>query len=459
MLQVHSPSTGVLLGELVEDDPSSVNRAAQRARDAQRDWASNGLAHRSEVLRRCAALLEGRVDALASLLSAEVGKPFGQARGEVAGTIARLEFFLEHAPAALAPEVAREEPGLSERVTHDPLGLVANISAWNYPYFVSTNVLFPALLAGNAVLFKPSELAALSGLEMTALLHEAGVPDGVLQALIGGPRVGAAVLAQPLDAVFFTGSAATGGRVAAAVAPRAVPLQLELGGKDPAYVCDDVADLEGAAAALADGAFYNAGQSCCAVERIYVHEAVAERFIEALLSRVEGFVVGPPEDPETSIGPLTRRAQLAVLEAQLADALAKGARVRCGGRRLEGPGNYFAPTVVTEVDHGMTLMREESFGPVIGVQVVASDARAVELMNDTRVGLTAAVYSAEQGRAEAILGQLDTGSAYWNCCDRVSPYLPWSGRRDSGLGSTLSKDAFRSFTRARAWHMRSPARA
>ncbi|MEO0409508.1 MAG: aldehyde dehydrogenase family protein, partial [Cyanobacteria bacterium P01_A01_bin.135] len=213
-------------------------------------------------------------------------------------------------------------------------------------------------------------------------------------------------------------------------------------------------DVGAVATALADGAFYNNGQSCCAVERIYVHSAVYDDFLSAFLDAVQGFKLGDPTDPNTYLGPLSRRPQMAVLERQVEGAIAKGATLRCGGEAVARPGWYFAPTVLTEVTHDMAVMREETFGPVIGIQRVADDEAAVALMNDTDYGLTAAVYCGDRGRAVQILGQLNTGSAYWNCCDRVSPQLPWSGRGHSGVGVTLSQEGIRAFVQPRAWHFR-----
>jgi acyl-CoA reductase-like NAD-dependent aldehyde dehydrogenase len=354
--------------------------------------------------------------------------------------------------------------GIVETVTREPLGVVGNISAWNYPYFVGVNVIVPALLAGNAVVYKPSELATLTGRAIAEMAWGSGLPDGLFGLVVGAGDVGAALAAQPLDALCFTGSNATGARVAAAVgsapgatdrlAGRATMVQLELGGKDPAYVADDV-DVAAVAASVAGGAFYNAGQSCCAVERVYVHRSVHDEFVDAFVGEVGRFVVGDPTDPATFIGPLTRAAQLDVLEEQVEEAVARGATVRCGGGRLDLPGGrWFAPTVLTGVDAGMALMRDETFGPVVGVQAVDDDDAAVAAMNDTAFGLTASVYTPDEGRARAVLAQLDTGSAYWNCSDRVSVRLPWSGRRGSGVGVTLGEDGIRAFTRPRAWHLR-----
>jgi acyl-CoA reductase-like NAD-dependent aldehyde dehydrogenase len=285
------------------------------------------------------------------------------------------------------------------------------------------------------------------------LLHRAGVPDDVFVPLVGAGEVGAALVAQPLDGLFFTGSHATGRRIASALGSRFVKLQLELGGKDPTWVCED-ADVGMAAASLADGAMYNAGQSCCAVERIYVHERIHDAFVEAFVQVVRGLRVGDPMDEASDVGPLARAPQVELLQAQVADALSRGATLRCGGHRIERAGHWFEPTVLTEVDATMALMREESFGPVIGIQKAASDDEAVALMNDTRYGLTAGVYTPDEARATRLLSQLRTGSVYWNCCDRVSPRLPWSGRGDSGIGLTLSTHGIQTFTRPKAWHLR-----
>jgi acyl-CoA reductase-like NAD-dependent aldehyde dehydrogenase len=344
---------------------------------------------------------------------------------------------------------------MHEQISHIPLGVVANISAWNYPYFVGCNVIVPALLMGNVVLYKPSELTTLTGQNIARLLHAAGVPKDVMQCLVGAGDVGAALLEQKIDGLFFTGSHATGQRIAVALAPKLVKLQLELGGKDPTYVRAD-ADVKAAAESLADGAMYNTGQSCCSVERIYVHESIHDAFVQHFLATVATFKMGDPAAADTYIGAIARAPQLAVLEAQVADAVAKGATLRTGGQRKPGPGNWFEPTVLTNVNHTMELMREESFGPVIGIQKVGSDEEAVALMNDTRYGLTAGVFTKDETAARALLSRVNAGSVYWNCCDRVSPRLPWSGHGDSGVGLTLSTHGIATFTRPKAWHLRQP---
>jgi len=455
-LSVVNPATGKVAATLPADDAKSVAAKYRRAREAQPRWARVRLKERLATIERFRALVVRDAERLAHVLTTEVGKPIAQSRNELKGLLPRLDFFLEETAHALRSERVSGERGgpMEERISHEPLGVVANISAWNYPWFVGSNVFVPALLAGNTVLYKPSEFAALTGAEIARLLYEAGVPQDVFIPLVGGGAVGEALLAQPVDGVFFTGSVGTGRKIAAAVAGRMIKVQLELGGKDPIYVCEDV-DVATAATGIADGAFYNTGQSCCSVERVYVHEAIFDRFVEAFVAEVRRFRRGNPEDESTYIGPLTRAPQVKVLEAQVKDALAKGARVLTGGKRAKGPGHWFEPTVLVDVRHDMAVMREESFGPVIGVMPVASDAQAVELMNDTQYGLTAGVYTRDRARAERILAQVRSGSVYWNCCDRVSPRLPWSGVGDSGVGLTLSRYGIEAFTRPKAWHLRS----
>ena len=452
-LKIFNPATGALLTEIAADDAASVALKATRARSAQPPWAALSLTERKAIIQRFRASVAAELETLATTLSSEVGKPVTQSRNELNGFLARIDFFLDKVESSTATETVFVEGTMTEQISHDPLGVVANISAWNYPYFVGGNVFVPALLTGNAVLYKPSELASLTGQHIARLLHAAGVPKDVFALLIGGGEVGAALLEQNVDGVFFTGSYATGAKIAAAIGPRMIKLQLELGGKDPTYVCED-AEPKIAAESLADGAMYNTGQSCCAVERIYVHERVYDAFVARFLETVGGFVVGDPQGETTYIGAIARAPQLAVLDAQVSDAVAKGATLRVGGKRIAQPGNWFEPTVLTEVNHTMELMREESFGPIIGIQKVSSDDEALRLMNDTTYGLTAGVFTPDAARAQRILAQVHAGSAYWNCCDRVSPRLPWSGHGHSGVGLTLSTYGIQTFTRPKAWHLR-----
>jgi acyl-CoA reductase-like NAD-dependent aldehyde dehydrogenase len=454
-MKIVNPATEEVIADVPEDTPTTVGAAFAALRRAQPAWAQTPIVRRLDAIRRFRELLAAKREELALTLTREMGKPITQSRNELAAMAGRLDFFLAETERRLDDETVLREDKLEERIVHEPLGVIANVSAWNYPYFVGSNVFVPALLTGNAVLYKPSEYATLTGLAIGKLLRDAGVPDDVFRTVVGGGDIGRVVVAEPVDGVFFTGSYATGMKIAQSVSDRLVRVQLELGGKDPTYVCEDV-DVRAAAESLADGAFYNTGQSCCSVERIYVHRAIAGQFTDAFVATVRAFVVGAPEDDKTYIGPLARTAQLAVLENQVRDAVARGGRLSCGGKRVARRGNYFEPTVLVDVIGEMRVMRDESFGPIIGIQVVESDEEAIRAMNGTDYGLTAGVYGRDRARAEAILRQVDAGSAYWNCCDRVSPRLPWTGRRHSGIGATLSRAGIDAFLRPKAWHLRTP---
>jgi acyl-CoA reductase-like NAD-dependent aldehyde dehydrogenase len=453
-MKITNPATGEVLLDVVADDAKSIRAKYARARAAQPKWAATPIHRRLAAIRSFRALVVDRLDELARTLSLEVGKPIRQSRNELNGLLGRIDFFLAETAGALREEKVFAEGGMQERIGHDPLGVIANISAWNYPYFVGGNVFVPALAAGNAVLYKPSEFATLTGMHIADMLHAAGVPDDVFIAVIGDGASGAALVKQPVDGVFFTGSYATGAKIAASTGKRMIKTQLELGGKDPIYVAEDV-DAKAAAAAVADGAFYNTGQSCCSVERVYVHAKIYDAFVAAFVAEVKGFRMGDPLDETTYIGAITRKPQVEVLKKQVADAKKKGARLLVGGAPVKGKGNWFAPTVFAGVDHSMALMRDESFGPIIGLMSVENDDAAVALMNDSEYGLTAGMYTTDEKRARRVLAKVDAGTVYWNCCDRVSPRLPWSGLKHSGIGLTLSTYGIQTFTRPKAWHLRS----
>jgi len=454
-MKIINPATGAVLAEVAADNLKTVRAKYELARAAQPKWAAVPIKKRLAIIARFRELLIERQELLARTLTAEVGKPIRQSRNELNGLTTRIDFFLAETERALRDErvFADAQGKLEERIAHLPLGVIANISAWNYPYFVGGNVFVPALAAGNAVLYKPSEFATLTGQHIADLLHEAGVPRNVFIAVIGDGATGAALLRQPVDGVFFTGSYGTGAKIAASTGRRMIKTQLELGGKDPIYICEDV-DIRTAVAGVADGAFYNTGQSCCSVERIYIHEQIYDAFVAAFVAEVKSFKIGDPLDESTYVGAITRKPQLAVLKAQVADAKRKGAKLLLGGHVLKGKGNWYAPTVLADVDHSMVVMRDESFGPIIGLQAVADDEAAIDLMNDTEYGLTAGVYTANEKRAKKILSKVNAGSVYWNCCDRVSPRLPWSGVKHSGIGLTLSTYGIQTFTRPKAWHLR-----
>lgn len=455
-MQIINPANEEVIKEVSEDTAETLQKKFEQLRHAQTRWNQYALGERISIIRKFSGLLNENIEALAQTLTSEVGKPLQQARNEINGARNRIQWLTQNAEKYLSDEVMTQGDGMEERISYEPLGVVCNISAWNYPYLVGVNVFVPALLAGNAVMYKPSEYATLTGLEIEKLLKLAGIPSDVFHVGIGGKATGEALLNLPFSGYFFTGSYKTGKYIYERVSAKMVPCQCELGGKDPLYVADDVADVKGVAAATADGAFYNNGQSCCAVERIYVHERVYDQYVEAFRQEVASWKKGRPTDEGVYFGPITRKDQLKVLEGQVQEAVSKGAKLVLGGKALPTKGYYFEPTVLTDVDHQMGIMREESFGPVIGIMKVQSDEDAIELMQDTEYGLTASVYSKDQARAESILRQIDSGTGYWNCCDRVSAAVPWSGRKHSGFGATLSHAGIRAFTKPKAYHLRKP---
>ncbi len=453
-MKIVNPATEEIIKEVQEDSIGSVKDKFELLHSTQPEWQQVELKERIKILQSFSDLLEKNIEHLASVLTSEVGKPLQQSRNEINGARARIKWLTENAEKYLSDEVMTQQRGLTEKISYEPLGVICNISAWNYPYLVGINVFVPALLAGNAVMYKPSEYSTLTGLEIEKLLRQAGIPENIFYVAIGGRTVGELLLELPFDGYFFTGSYKTGKYLYEKVAHKMVPCQLELGGKDPLYVADDVTDVKAVAVGTADGAFYNNGQSCCAVERIYVHEKVYDQYINEFVKEVKSWKIGQPIETGVYIGSITRPEQIAFLEGQVSDAINKGARIEAGGKRMEGKGFYFEPTVITNVNHQMIVMREESFGPIIGIMKVKDDAEAVRLMQDTEYGLTAAVYSANQSRAEKILNQINSGTGYWNCCDRVSAALPWSGRQHSGFGATLSHVGLRAFTKGKAYHLK-----
>jgi acyl-CoA reductase-like NAD-dependent aldehyde dehydrogenase len=452
-MKIINPSTHSVIREIDIDNSISIARKTELLKKGQEAWKNEPISRRLKCLTDFGSLISKHIDELALILTSETGKPISQSYNEINGAQNRITHLNNNAEKWLADETfpGEDTTGI---IRYEALGVIANISAWNFPYNVGYNVFLYALAGGNAVMYKPSEYATLTGLSMTKYLHEAGIPEDVFQCVVGDGQVGSLMLDQNLDGYFFTGSYKTGKLIAQKVAEQLVPVQLELGGKDPLYVADDVKDIKQSAANAAEGAFYNNGQSCCAVERIYVHAAIYDEFVEAFLNTVNDYIVGDPTLENTYIGPVTRASQIAVLEEQVNDAINKGALLCTGGKPLDRPGNFFSPAVLTQVDHSMSIMVEESFGPVIGIQKVNNDAEALALMKDTSYGLTSAVFSSNRERAENLLKDLDTGTCYWNCCDMVNPDLPWSGRKNSGLGSTLSHIGIRAFVQPKSWHLR-----
>ncbi|HRI80022.1 MAG TPA: aldehyde dehydrogenase family protein, partial [Cyclobacteriaceae bacterium] len=412
-MKIVNPATEEIIGEVQTDTRQTLEKKYGALHRGQTAWSEVSLPERIAIVRKYALLLTDNIETLAAVLTSEVGKPLQQSRNEVNGACARINWLADNASKYLSDEVMGISGGMTEKIVYEPLGVVCNISAWNYPYLVGTNVMVPALLAGNAVLYKPSEYAVLTGMEIEKLLMKAGVPENVFQIAIGAREVGETLLEMPFDGYFFTGSYRTGNHIYEKISARMVPCQCEMGGKDPLYVADDITDIKSVAAGTADGAFYNNGQSCCSVERIYVHEKVYDRYVEEFVKEVKQYKSGSPTAEGVYIGPLTRKEQVGLIQNQVDEAVRLGAILLTGGKRMATKGFYFEPTVLTNVSHAMSVMREESFGPVIGIMKVRSDDEAIQLMNDTEYGLTASVYSSDQKRAENILSSVNSGTGYW----------------------------------------------
>lgn len=444
-MKIVNPANNSTIKEVAEDTKNSVTEKYELAKTAQKNWAVKPIEERMKCIAKFSELLDKNKEVFAKDLTNEMGKPLQESLNEINGAAKRIAFFLDNAKKWLGESHVNTDGNTKEVLSFDALGVIANISAWNYPFLVGVNVFIPALIAGNAVLYKPSEFATLTGLNIAKIMHEAGVSKDIFVPIVGDYKAGEVLLELPLDGYFFTGSYKTGKYIAEKVAHKLVPVGLELGGKDPLYVTDEVADIKQVAGAVAEGCLYNNGQSCCAVERVYVNEKVYEEFMNHFIPEIKNFTTGA----------LTRSAHLDFLDSQVQDAIQKGAKLLTGGKKVKSDGNYYEPTVLVDVNHQMKVMMEETFGPLIGVMKVKSDEEAVKLMNDCEYGLTASVYSKNIERAKKIVGQINAGTAYINCCDRVSPYLPWAGRKNSGLGATLSYLGILAFTKPRGWHIRS----
>jgi len=452
-MKITNPATHEIIKDVLEDNSTSIQTKFNAARNSYVSWAQVPIQKRIDSLQKFHDLLDQNQESLAKDLSLEVGKPLQESYNEINGARARIRFFIQNSKKWLDPQEMNTDGKTTDVLAFDPLGVVCNISAWNYPFLVGVNVFVPALIAGNSVLYKPSEYATITGRNIERLLHEAGIPKDVFQTIVGGPAVGEVLLALPCDGYFFTGSFKTGKYIAEKVASKLVPVGLELGGKDPLYVTDEIDNLDNVAAAVAEGCFYNNGQSCCAVERVYVHEKIYDSFLDKFVNEVKKLKVGDPLDKSNQQGAITRESHLAFLDSQVQDAVSKGAKLLTGGKRI-GKNNFYEPTVLINMNHEMSVMKDETFGPVIGVMKVKDDSEAIKLMNDTEYGLTASVYSQNTDRAKDILSNVDAGTSYINCCDRVSPYLPWAGRKNSGLGATLSYLGILAFAKPRGWHIR-----
>jgi acyl-CoA reductase-like NAD-dependent aldehyde dehydrogenase len=433
---------------------SELAAVVVRARRAQRDWRQTPPAERARVVAQMVPAFRAQADQVALEITRQMGKPLAQSRNEIDTMIDRAETMCRLAEAALADEPLPPKDGFRRFIRHEPLGVVLDIAAWNYPLLIAVNVIVPALLAGNAVLVKHARLTPLCADHFVDAFAKAGLPAGLIAATPMDHALAARVIRSgQVDYVSFTGSVEGGREVHGHVASRFMDAGLELGGKDPAYVADD-ANFDFAVESLVDGAFYNAGQSCCGIERIYVSRSLFTRFVDAYVDLVRRYRMGDPEDPATTLGPCAQKKVVETVQGQVAQARAAGTRVLTGGAPWKGRGYFCEPTVLVDVNHGMRVMWEESFGPVIGLMPVADDAEAVRLMNDSPYGLTASVWTEDPARAERLMDQLDAGTVYANRCDYLDPLLPWVGVKDSGKGCSLSHLGFRHLTRPKSFHLR-----
>jgi acyl-CoA reductase-like NAD-dependent aldehyde dehydrogenase len=437
------PATGETLGELECASQAEVGAAVERARAAQPAWAELGARARLGILRQFQRLLYQKKDQVARAVTRENGKPQVEALvTEVLVVLDAARFLIENAHAILKPEAVSHGnlamKAKSACLVREPYGVIGIISPWNYPFSTPATEGLAALVAGNAVVVKPSEFTPLAALELASLLHQAGAPREVFQVIVGDGATGAALVEAPISKIVFTGSVRTGKRVAEAAAKKLLPALLELGGKDPMLVLEG-ADLDVVSSAALWGAFMNAGQACLSVERCYVHRSLYEKFLAAVVEKSRKLRVGNGTDPETDIGPMIHEQQLRIVEGHVGDAIARGARLLTGGRRLPelGP-NFYAPTVVADVTHEMLIMREETFGPVLPVMPFATDDEALRLANDSQFGLAASVWTSDRRRGDALARRIEAGTVMVNdviSCFGISE-APHGGVKSSGLGRT-----------------------
>ncbi|MDP6708105.1 MAG: aldehyde dehydrogenase family protein [Alphaproteobacteria bacterium] len=456
-LRVTSPVDGSVYLERELAGETEIRAALAEARHAQAAWKGVPVAERAALAGRFVDAMLAMGEEIAPELTWQMGRPVTQNPNELRGFEERARHMIEIAEGALADVPTEDKENFRRFIRREPLGVVLVIAAWNYPYLIAVNAVVPAIMAGNAVVLKHSAQTPRCAERFAEAFDAAGLPDGVFQVLhMSHAGTEQAIADANVDFVAFTGSVAGGRAVQAAASKRFIATGLELGGKDPAYVrsdCDFAATVDN----LVDGAFYNSGQSCCAIERIYVHEAVYDDFVEAFVETVRGYRLGNPLEPETTLGPLVRTAAADFVREQVADAVAKGARalVDADGFPADAVGTpYLAPQVLVDVDHSMRLMTEETFGPAIGIMKVASDEEAITLMNDSDFGLTASIWTADDEAALSLGSQVETGTWFQNRCDYLDPALAWVGVKESGRGCSLSALGYEQLTRPKSFHLR-----
>jgi len=459
MPDIVSPIDGKVAYRFSQLELDDALRRLEHAEAVQRQWRRTPL---SERVRVCLSMLDEyakRVDEYAEQITRMMGKPLGQARGEFERSMTeRVRYLCGIAEEALANDTLPDRDGLHRYIRHEPVGVVLDIAAWNYPLLIAVNVIVPAVLAGDAVLVKHASQTALVAEQFQDSFLAAGAPNGLVQAVHMSHETAAKLVAtRRLGFVSFTGSVRGGHEVYRTVAQdNFIPVGLELGGKDPALVLPDC-DFDFTVENLVDGAFYNAGQSCCGIERIYVDASIYDRFVEAYVAKTREYVVGNPLEPGVTMGPLVDAKAAAHVRRQIEEAVGKGARVLVGSKDFAVPDlskAYLAPHVLVDVDHTMKVMTEESFGPVIGIMKVRDVGEGVKLMNDSEYGLTASIWTRDVPLGEDLATGVEAGTVYVNRCDYLDPGLAWTGVKDSGFGCSLSKLGFLSVTRPKSYHLR-----
>ena len=455
--RTYSPIDGSLCAERFYASRKEAEKALHRAKEAQREWRRVPLADRISVCRHFAAAMLAKKEDLGRELTVQMGRPIRYTPNEIVGMAGRATAMCDLATDALAEIELGPKEGFRRFIRREPHGVVFTIAPWNYPYLTAVNTVIPALISGNSVILKHSPQTPLCAERMAEGLREAGLPHGVFQYLHLSDHEAEWVVGEKLvDYIAFTGSVATGLAVQGEALKRVCGVGLELGGKDPAYVRAD-ADLDYAIENVVDGAFFSSGQSCCAVERVYVHSDVYDRFVEGAVELTRKYVLGDPLQPATTLGPMVRTSSADFVRVQIQEAVDQGARPLIDETEFPAskPGTpYLAPQILVDVDHTMRVMREESFGPVVGIMKVRSDDEAVKLMNDSPFGLTASVWTADEAAALAIGDEIECGTLFMNRCDYLDPELAWVGVKDSGRGCTLSKIGYEHLTRPKSYHLK-----